>query len=517
MIKLKLNLKKVIYFTFFNLLAIIELSGQGYNHNWLIGYNSGLDTNVVTNNAILSFDANSINVAPTNFKMPFRAAQGNISDANGNLLMVSNGCWIADATLDTMQNGGGLNPNPFTSTWCDNVSGIPYAHASVFLPFPGDSSKYVLFHQTGTDNVNLKSSYLYYSVIDMNLNGGLGGVIAGQKNLVALQAGLNPGLAVCKHANGRDWWIVAFKDSSDIVYKFLLSQTGVSAPVQQSLGVTPVVTVFGQRQFSPDGKKMAYLYYDAFAGLANFTLRLFDFDRCTGMFSNTQVISFTETSPGLGLAFSSNSKYLYACTARKIIQLNTDTSDVAASMDTVAIYDGYAYPYPFLQTLFWTMYLAADGKIYITSGNSVIDMHYINHPDSAGIACDVQQHALHLPCYSARGNVYHPNYYLGCDTTLGCPCLLTDVNELSPPDFKFRLYPNPVTNGVLHIGYLLPQNESGMFEVVDVTGKVVFKYPLPPWSNEQSLKLPQLANGVYNCVITSDNQRVSKKIAVMRE
>ncbi|MBK8875798.1 MAG: T9SS type A sorting domain-containing protein [Bacteroidetes bacterium] len=54
-----------------------------------------------------------------------------------------------------------------------------------------------------------------------------------------------------------------------------------------------------------------------------------------------------------------------------------------------------------------------------------------------------------------------------------------------------------------------------MFEVVDVTGKVVFKYSLQPWSNEQSLKLPQLANGVYNCVITSDNQRVSKKIAVM--
>ncbi|MBK6642337.1 MAG: hypothetical protein IPG39_14480 [Bacteroidetes bacterium] len=87
------------------------------------------------------------------------------------------------------------------------------------------------------------------------------------------------------------------------------------------------------------------------------------------------------------------------------------------------------------------MHLAADGKIYITSGNSVIDMHYINHPDSAGIACDVQQHALPLPCYAWRGNVYHPNYYLGCDTTLGCPCLLTDLNELSPPDFKFRVYP----------------------------------------------------------------------------
>jgi hypothetical protein len=49
MIKLKLNLKKVIYFTFFNLLAIIELSGQGYNHNWLIGMIQ-FDTNV-TNKA----------------------------------------------------------------------------------------------------------------------------------------------------------------------------------------------------------------------------------------------------------------------------------------------------------------------------------------------------------------------------------------------------------------------------------------------------------------------------------
>ncbi|MBK7966398.1 MAG: hypothetical protein IPK10_14680 [Bacteroidetes bacterium] len=37
-------------------------------------------------------------LTPANFKMPFRAAQGNLSDENGNLLMVSNGCWIADAT-----------------------------------------------------------------------------------------------------------------------------------------------------------------------------------------------------------------------------------------------------------------------------------------------------------------------------------------------------------------------------------------------------------------------------------
>ncbi|MEO8150866.1 MAG: T9SS type A sorting domain-containing protein [Bacteroidia bacterium] len=277
------------------------------------------------------------------------------------------------------------------------------------------------------------------------------------------------------------------------------------------------VYALGQANFSPDGKKMAYLYYIAGGSLGfNYTLRLFDFDRCTGMFSNPQVIAFPEYNPGLGLSFSGNSHNLYVCTARKIIQLNVDTSNVAASLDTVAVYDGYFFPDIGSQTLFWMMYLAADGKIYITSGNSVIDLHYINYPDSDGFACDVQQHALHLPCYSGRGNVYHPNYYLGCDTTLGCPCLITGVNNLSPPDFKFRIYPNPVTSNSLHIGYLLPQNKSGIFSIYDVTGKVVFKYTLPPWSNEQDFKLPLLAGGVYNCVITSGMQRVSKKIAVIK-
>ena len=197
--------------------------------------------------------------------------------------------------------------------------------------------------------------------------------------------------------------------------------------------------------------------------------------------------------------------------------MNTDTSNVQSSLNVVAVNDGYAFPYPFLKTDFWMMYLAANGKIYISSGSSVVDMHYINYPDSGGIASDVQQHALHLPCYYLRGNVYHPNYYLGCDTTqTNCPCL-TDMDELSPPDFKFRVYPNPITNGYLHIGYLLPQNKHGNFEIYDVTGKVVFKYVLPPWSNEQSFRLPKLSGGVYNCVITSDGKNVSKKIAIISD
>jgi len=493
--------------------------GQGKNHNWLVGYDVALfDTNVTSTKGILKYDTSSINVIPTNFKIPFRAAQGNISDENGNLLMVSNGCWIANSTGDTMQNGGGLNPSPFTTSWCDNASGIPYPHTSLILPYPADSNKFLLFHQTGTDNVNTKPSALFYTVIDMNLDNGLGGVIAGKKNKIAIQASLNPELAACKHANGRDWWIIAFKDSTDIVYKVLLTSNGIASVSQQSLGVPLHYNYMGQAQFSPDGNKFAYHYRDFVNNGPPVThqIRLFDFDRCSGMFSNPNVIAYTDSVSGNGLAFSSNSRYLYFTLFNKVMQLYTDTTNILASLTTVAIYDGFAAPYWYLKTDFWLMYLAANGKIYISSGNSVVDLHYINYPDSGGMACDVQQHALHLPCYSGRGNVYHPNYYLG--RIVGSPCdtlQWTGIDE-QQHDFHFSVSPNP-SNGSFKIMYLLPQNSKRVFEMFDVEGRKVFSYNLPQWSTLQNFDLKNLNNGVYYCVLHSGNERVSKKMVVIKQ
>ena len=486
--------------------------GQGKNANFLLGYSVGLfDTNVVSEKAEMYFTQNNYTLTPANFKMPFMSAQGNLSDENGNLLMVSNGCWIADATGDTMLNGGGLLVNSFSVNWCDTYTGLPVQNSAVFIPSANDTNKIYLLHQSGTSSSNFKSSGLYYTVIDKTLNSGLGGVIPGEKNLVALQVGLNTGIAVCKHANGVDWWVLVFKDSSDIVYTMQLSAAGFSAPVQQALGVIPPVNFLGQMSFSPDGKKFAYLYFDGVVGAANNYIRLFDFDRCSGLLSNKTEVIYIENYVGLGLCFSPDSKKLYASTFLKILQLNLDTSNIAASLDTVAIYDGYAYPYPILQTSFWMMYLAANGKIYITSGNSVIDIHYINYPDSDGVACDVQQHAIRLPCYAWRGNVYHPNYYLGCDTTLGCPCLVnTGLTENGQHDFKAKLSPNPGSYG-FEILYLLPQNSNGVLSVFDLQGRLMHQEALPPWSTKQSIPASNWSPGVYQVVIESGGERgVSK-------
>ncbi len=120
-----------------------NLLTQGLNHNWLIGY-TGINTNVTSTRAILGFADTSLNVSPASFAMSFGGVQVNISDENGNLLMYTNGCYIADASNNIMLNGDSLNPGAFADSWCS--IGLPVTNTSVFLPYPGDSTKYILFH-----------------------------------------------------------------------------------------------------------------------------------------------------------------------------------------------------------------------------------------------------------------------------------------------------------------------------------------------------------------------------------
>jgi hypothetical protein len=484
---------------------------QGLNHTFLLGYDIALfDTNVTSTKARLNIDSNNIVVIPETRKMAFVATQGNISDQNGNLMITSNGCWVANANGDTMLNGADLNPGPFTSNWCDQSFGLPLPHGNIILPYPGDSSKYILFHQTA--NQNLISNELFYSIIDMNLDGGLGGVIL--KNQFAIHHDIGWGISACKHANGRDWWIVALKNNSNKIYKILLTPAGIDSFTIQTLHVPIAYNNACQPTFSPDGTKFAYSY--GYGGPNPFhDVRLFHFDRCTGNFSDTMYIPFyNDGSTGFGLSFSSDSKYLYHCSFQKIYQINTDTT----SIDTVAINDGYYSPYPPFQTDFWTMYLAANGKIYISSGNGVIDLHYINYSDSAGLACDVHQHALHLPCFSVRGNVNHPNYYLGPMTGSTCDSLPhVGIGEIINHDFHFSISPNPVTDRYTKIIYLLPQNKPGWFEMNDMHGREVFKELLPPWSSLQYISLPQLPDGIYCAAVISGSYRAIKKIVVMQE
>ena len=508
------------FITAFLLLTENLALGQGLNRHYLLGYSTGVSTPVVSTRGKFQFDSTSYLLQSDSFKMAFRASQATISDNNGNLVISTNGCWIADATGDTMQNGSGLNPGNFSyglNGWCINsLLGQPAPASSLLLPLPGVNNKYILLHETASTNSStLRSDGLYYSLVDLSLNNGLGAVTI--KNQNVLLDSLNHSISACKHANGRDWWIIVLKDSSDIVYTCLLTPSGFSSIAQQHMGYPLLSNYTGQPMFSFDGRKFATHHYGYLGSGPNFLheIRINDFDRCTGQFSNPQFLTFVDSANyGLGLSFSPNSKYLYWSTFQKIFQLNTDTSDIAASIQQVATYDNYCFPYSFTCTDFWLMYLAANGKIYISSGNGVIDMHYIDQPDSGGFACDVQQHAIRLPCYTVRNHVNHPNYALGPVTGSVCDSLGVGVEELEQVR-NVKIFPNPVkSGGTVTLYYELPQNKAGVFELRDAIGKIIYSSTLPPWSNIQNVQLPVLVPGLYHASIRAKESRLSVKILV---
>ena len=318
-------------------------NSQGLNSHFLLGYDVGLfDTNVTSTKAFLTFDSMNVNVRSANFTIPFRAAQANISDENGKLLFVSNGCWIADSSGNLMQNGAALTQGGSWVSWCDPVTGIPFNQSTIALPNPAYSNKYYLLHQASTSGYF--ATDMYFTEIDMSLNGGLGAVPMGQKNQLLLHAVQNTNVVACKHANGRDWWIVTFEHLTDSVFVILLSPSGFSIPVKQSLGISLGTREISQSQFSPDGKHFAYTMVEDSASVYKTSVRLFDFDRCNGMFSNFRQFNYVESIFTLGLMFSPSSKYLFVASLERIYQFNVDSFQLLINLDTVAIYDGYFSP-----------------------------------------------------------------------------------------------------------------------------------------------------------------------------
>lgn len=217
---------------------------QGLSNLWYMGYASwagpptgGIDIDFYSGTPVINYVSRPMDLSRTH---------ANISDTSGNMLFYTNGYYIADASNDTMMNGSNISP----TSYLVNPYALPIPQAALIIPMPGSSHLYCLFHNTVDNFPNYnKSHYLYYSIIDMNGNGGLGEVIL--KNQVLIQDTLNPGkITAVKHANGRDWWVTCQRINSNKIYKILVTPSGVTSVTFQNEGsIRPLGG--GQAYFSP--------------------------------------------------------------------------------------------------------------------------------------------------------------------------------------------------------------------------------------------------------------------------
>lgn len=490
-------LKGVILFI---LLQSPSLNGQGLCNFWITGYD--VQSLPPWGNTNIDFISGIPNAYYQQRNLNFDRTSVSMSDSVGNLIFYSNGFAICNASSDTMLNGGGLDSSSQLSQWYQY--GQPACQSMIIIPQPGLEQRiYNIFHISIDTiwNDGVKSygaaKRLRQTIIDMNLDSGFGGVT--QREFPIISDTLSAGqIQAVKHGNGRDWWIIFWRHSGDKVYTFLLTPMGIQSPFLQSTGIDLIPATLRQVTFSPDGSKYALVdHYNH--------LLIYNFDRCTGVFSNSIQIPVIDSMIARGVAFSPNNRFLYMSSQIHLYQFDMWASNVAASQLTVAEYDSFYSPQPLSATTFYLAMLANDNKIYINASNGTDRMHIINSPDSLGLACNVCQHCLVLPTYNSFTMPNYPNYFLGAEMGSICDSLQVGIIEHNNSNNTIKIYPNPV-NDFFWVDYDLSKSTGvGNLIVYNTIGEIVLRKTVFSYFKSVKIDCNNLAEGIYYILIEKNN------------
>jgi hypothetical protein len=394
----------------------VLLCAQLHDYTWIMGYGGGANSpdQDTFGLSIMDFTNEQLTIYDNQYGEAFFWSNNvSLSNYSGGLLFSFTGQGIYNKNHDLVANGEDWFEGELNEGWFQAQSGLMFQNYNdtnrVHLI---NIENNVLYLPPITD---VFGDDLYYSVITTSDNNENGEVTVRKKLLLSdtLAAGK---LSACKHANGRDWWIIVPKWNSKEYHRFLLTPQGID-----TMGIMevsePIYNGLGQAVFSPDGNK--YVYYSAMSLSDGEWVSVYDFDRCTGMLSNVQQANFPLGGNSGGAGISKDSRYLYTTSNIYIYQYDLQAEDVLATRTLVAEYDGHLDPFP---TNFYQAQLAPDGKIYICSANGVHSMHVIHHPNQECPDCFIEQHSIELPTYNAFSIPNQPNYRLGpidgspCDT-----------------------------------------------------------------------------------------------------
>lgn len=487
-----------------------------YDYTWVLGY--ATSATPYYGNSILSFNGSNFDTSYRNAGIWFYLQSASISDTAGKLAMMSNGFAIYDSSFNIINNCDSLNccNNVFYNNYNKGYANID-GHI-IIKPSVTDNRYLLLNKRSEIINQKFFSYGLLWTVIDAT-PGNQHCSLREQKPKTDTLSAIGH-MEACRHANGRDWWVLQFNYRRTKYYSYLVEPTQVILKDSGSIsGYIPVF--FTQSVYSPDGSKFIVAgMYDTF-GLDSLFIAMFDFDRCTGKLSNPQYYYWKSDSTvsSSGCAVSPNSRYLYVSTTLELFQFDLQAPNWAATKTLVAAYDNFADtllsgPWG---TYFTFMRLAPDNKIYFGAGATRY-LHTIDNPDEPGLACNVNQHSFKLPSINLRAVGNFPNYRLGpidgspCDT-LGIDIVNNIEEKLDNNTEPVRLYPNPATD---YITLFIPRiTKQWQFALFDIQGREVLH--IKSRGAFRSVDVSQLATGLYLWkLVYEDGKRENGKLVIQR-
>jgi len=364
--------------------------GQLESNIWYFGSNCGLN-----------FSTSPPTIL-TNGVMSTIEGVATICNSAGQLLFYTNGVTVWNRNHLVMTNGTGLFGDPSTT------------QSALAIEWPGNPGKYVLF----TADNDAGPNGICYSIIDMNLSGGLGAVTT--KNTL-LRTPSCEKLEAIRHANGTDIWVIS-KDWNQNSYRsWLVDVLGVGSIQAWSIGLfTPSGIsqhAYGQIKVNQTQDKLLAATYGQ-PGSAGNRFELYNFDNSTGWVSNGILLG--TFAGAYSVEFSPNGRYAYGLTNPGVLyQWDLCVPNIPASRIQITSVPG---PVGSLQ-------LGRDGKIYMSRGpNNFIDV--INSPNSPGLACGYQSNYLTFTSSPRVGFPRIASYYF-----INIPPFTSQINSCSNVTF----------------------------------------------------------------------------------
>lgn len=362
----------ILYILFIFLMGSISLKAQKEAFNWFFGNNNGITWNTTRDfNATLLYGGTygstvQLSGLPTNISgtIPIATEEGcfSLSNSQGELQFFSDGTSIWNRNMTKMN----------TTNMTGNSSS---AQSGIIMPYPGNRSKYIAISQN-----QWSFNQMAYTVVDMTLNSGLGGIESNNTAFSGHQGLLGESVSTVLNEDGTGYWVAApGKGTNTYLNAWKVTpENGVisSTPVSTQIpGLsTGTSNTNGYFKFSPDRRHFVW------ATWGGNSLIFGDFDPEYGTFSNFRIITGTGAPTFYGVEFSLSGDYLYVTEcpqsgATNYLYVFDFASLLAQTSGTVQNYfqsstEVKRIPINSTDAMMYGVQLGPDGRIYI-SGNEI--------------------------------------------------------------------------------------------------------------------------------------------------
>lgn len=374
---------------------------------WYFGHNAGLDFNtpeprVLTDGVLDNWEG-----------------VASFSDEQGNLLFYTDGRTIWNRNHQPMLNGENL------------LGDMSSTESAIIVPWPERSGFYFVF----VVDAYFQEHGLSYSVVDMSLDGGLGGVVDDQKN-IQFEDRVAEKVTAVKHSNNVDYWLITREVPGSNFVEYRIDKSGIVLSSRKSFPLSAQAIwkdnciidkktnelhcdydysmAIGYMRVSPDGRRIAVANMSAILLDENEVdfvniLELLNFDPQNGTITN--FLTYYDKNLGFednpntwnntslyGVEFADDASKLYFTNFRQIYQMDLTYQMPSQIVKSITKIGDFPYTYNKNRpdtTLAGALQLAINGKIYIAL-DSYDYLAVIENPREPGDGCNFVLDGLYL-------------------------------------------------------------------------------------------------------------------------